>query len=109
MSKHTNKYWIKEKEFILLNLEYEILYDFLSLQRNVKYRWHIPPNTRVSEINRKFILKFYNQYYRNSIPKWYRQKMNKRERAKSKEILFQILNGKEICFVDNYKNGSNYW
>ena len=108
MSKHTNKHWLKEKEYLSLKEEYESLYDSLP-----RCRWRILPNSRVDEINRKFLYKFYNEDYghRYSAPKWFRKMLNKTQRAKSKQTLYKIVNIEgDYIFDDNYKDAAwLYW
>ncbi len=106
MSKHTNKYWRREKEFISLQMEYDYLYYSLT-----RINWRIPSNSRVDEINRKFQYKFYNEYSGrwNTSPKHYRKMLNRKQRKKSKQILYQLMNGKDICFEDNYRGCNWYW
>lgn len=108
MSKHANKHWLREKEFISLKMEYEYLYDTVPRTR----RWGGPiGTTRMEEINRKFLYKFYNEYHGkwNTAPRHYRKSLNKIQRAKAKQILHKILDGKEYCFEDNYRGCSWYW
>ena len=48
MSKHTNKHWLREKEYIFILQEEDFLYSTLS-----RYRFRVVPNKRLSEINYK--------------------------------------------------------
>lgn len=112
MSKHTNKHWLREKEFISLETEYSNLWD--TLQRSAfPRRWgRIMPNTRVEEINRKFRYKFYDEYYGHwhTAPKHYRKTLNRIQRARAKQTLYKMLNGDEnVNFEDNYKDCNWYW
>jgi hypothetical protein len=108
MSKHTNKHWLREKEFISLEMEYDYLCNSLPRAR----RWgRSLPNTRLEEIDRKLLYKFYNEHHGhwNTAPKHYRKMLNKIQRAKAKQILHKILDGKEPCFEDNYRGCNWYW
>ena len=103
MSKHTNKHWLREKEYISLNKEYD------STPRS---RWSRPQNSRLCEINERLRQKFHNEYngYFNSAPWWYRNMLNRRQRAKSKRVLHRIMKGDEnYIFEDNYKDAPWYW
>jgi len=108
MSKHTNKHWLREKEYNSLKTEYNCLYDMVP-----RYRWRLLPNTRVEEVNRKFLYKFYSEEYgvRGSAPKWFRKMLNKTQRAKSKQTLYKITHIEgDFVFEDNYKNAAwLYW
>ncbi len=106
MSKHTNKYWLREKEYISLRLEEDYLYHTLS-----RYRWRTLPNKRLSEIEGKLEHKFFNEYrgkYRTA-PKWYRKMLNRSQRAKSKQTLYRELQGYDVSYEDNYKDCAWYW
>ena len=108
MSKHTNKHWLREKEYISLKKEYNRLYD--SIPRYPK--WRSPQNSRLDEINEKLNQKFYNEYngYFKSAPWWYRNMLNRIQRAKSKQVLHRIMKGDEnYIFEDNYKDAPWYW
>lgn len=109
MSKHTNKHWLREKEYYSLKIEYDQIWKNL-----ITIRWRpIMTSSRYEEIRRKFYYKFYNEFYGygQSAPKHYRKYLNKQQRAKSKRNLYNIVyKDKEICFEDNYKNAAyNYW
>lgn len=107
MSKHANKHWLREKEFISLKIEHDYLYD--TTPRT--HYWRRIQTTRLEEINRKFLYKFYNEYRGkwNTAPKHYRKSLNKIQRAKSKQVLRKVLSGKEPCFEDNYRGCNWYW
>jgi len=107
MSKHTNKHWLREKEYLSFKTEDSALYDSLP-----RCRYRILPNTRVEEINRKFRYKFHNEEYGkyNTAPKWYRKMLNRIQRAKSKQTLYKVINiDDDFVFEDNYKDASWYW
>ena len=79
MSKHTNKHWLREKEYTSLQREENFLYSTLSI-----YRWRVVSNKRLSEIDYKLNHTFFNEYrgkYRNA-PKWYRKMLNRTKRSK---------------------------
>ncbi len=102
MSKHTNKHWLREKEFRLLRREY----DYLS--RYCKYS----QNSRLREVDEKLNQKFHNEHngYFNSAPWWYRNMLNRSQRAKSKQVLHRTMRDDVIyIFEDNYKGSSWYW
>lgn len=106
MSKHSNKHWIREKEFISLKMEEELLWDTLP-----RSRWRILPDSRFKEVNRKLLYKFYNEMYGkfHTAPKWYRKMKNKIQRAKSKQTLYRLLNDRDVSFEDNYRDAPWYW
>jgi len=106
MSKHTNKHWLREKEYISILQEEDFLYSTLS-----RYRFRVVPNKRLSEINYKLNHKFFNEYrgkYRTA-PKWYRKMLNRTQRAKSKQTLYRDLQGYDVSYEDNYKDCAWYW
>lgn len=108
MSKHTNKYWLREKELISLKMEHDYLYDTAPRAR----RWGYPiPSTRIEEIDRKLLYKFYDEYHGKwkTSPRYYRKMLNKKQRSKAKKILHNILDGKDYCFEDNYRGCNWYW
>lgn len=108
MSKHTNKHWLREKEYISLKKEHDYIYD--STPRYPK--WSRPQNSRLCEINERLRQKFHNEYngYFNSAPWWYRNMLNRAQRAKSKQVLHRIMKGDEnYIFEDNYKDAPWYW
>jgi hypothetical protein len=107
MSKHTNKHWLREKEFISLKTEHSDLW--VSLPR---VRWRLMPNTRMEEIDRKLLYKFYNEYHGhwNTAPKHYRKSLNRIQRAKAKQVLHRLLKGDDdFIFEDNYRGCNWYW
>jgi len=107
MSKHTNKHWLREKEFISLNQELDHLYD---TSPRTRFR-RVIPSTRMAEINGKLEHKFFNEYrgkYKTA-PKWYRKMLNRSQRAKSKQTLYRDIKGYDVCYEDNYKGCSWYW
>jgi len=106
MSKHTNKHWLREKEYISLVREEHHLYSTLC-----RYRWRITPNQRLAEVDEKLKQKFFNESrgkYRTA-PKWYRKVLNRSQRAKSKQTLYRELQGYDVSYEDNYKNCAWYW
>jgi hypothetical protein len=107
MSKHLNKHWIREKEFISLNLELDFLYDSNIGPHGFRFR---VSNSRISEIDNKLIAKFYNEYhgrYRTP-PKHYKRLLNKRLRAKSKMTLFKLINISDNYVFEDRPDGS-WW
>jgi cation transport regulator ChaB len=109
MSKHNNKHWLREKEYISLKKELEYLHDITP-----RYpRWRQPQNSRLSEVKEKLSQKFYNEYngYFNSAPWWYRNMLNRAQRAKSKQVLHKIIKGDDenYIFEDIYKDAHWYW
>jgi hypothetical protein len=104
MSKHTNKHWLREKEFISLEMELDLLWTTLPLVR--EYGWRREPNTRVEEINKKINLKFYNFRRNNTAPKWFRKTLNRRRRYISKRTIYKG----DYLFDDNYKDAAwRFW
>jgi hypothetical protein len=104
MSKHTNKHWLREKEFRSLKNERD------STPRYPK--WSRPQSSRLCEINERLSQKFYNEYHGwfHTAPWWYRNMLNRRQRAKSKIILYKLINiSDDFVFDDNYKDGPWYW
>lgn len=109
MSKHTNKHWLREKEYFSLKLEYYALCDDLP---RVRY-YRVLPDTKVEEINRRFIYKFYDKEYctYDNAPKKFRKMLNRIQRSKSKRVLGKIIRfDSDFQFEDNYKNAAwLYW
>ena len=101
MRKHNNKYWLKEKEYLSLESEY----------RSLDTRWPYMKTTRMSEVERKFLYKFFDLRFVYNAPKWYRKLLNQEQRSKQKRILYQIINvNGDLNFEDNYKDASwRYW
>lgn len=102
MSKHTNKYWIREKEFISLKKERDILLWELRLYSS----------NRLKYIDKKLNHKFFNEYrgMYHTAPWYYRNMLNRRQRYKSKKVVHKILKGQEdVLFEDNYKDAPWYW
>lgn len=106
MSKHSNKYWLKEKEYISLKIESDSLWNERCYYRNyVK-------SVREEEICRKFLYKFFEMehHYLKTAPKWYRKHLNQIQRTKQKRVIYKIVNGKyDYVFEDNYKDAPWYW
>lgn len=60
-----------------------------------------------SEINSKF---YNNKRWRKNAPKKFRKHLNKKQRAKSKQILHNIVyKNCDLEFVDNYRNANWLW
>jgi len=98
MSRHGNKYWIREKEYYTLKkIYYDLYYPYSS--------------TAESEIDRRLHSKFWNEFcgFFNTAPKRYRKLLNRRQRAKARIALHNLMKGKEISFEDNYKDCNWYW
>mgnify|MGYP006890185154 CR=1 FL=1 len=103
--KHLNKHWLREKEYISLKKEIDLIYYETFRSSRVK-------STRASEIDRKLCFKFYNETHGmyHTAPKWYRKMKNRIQRAKSKQTLYKIINtGEDYAFEDNYKDCPWYW
>ena len=99
MSKHLNKHWLYEKEFISLHNEY-YSYDSCGFRLET---------TREREIYSRITNKFYNLYKMRNAPKSFRKVRNKSQQAKSKQILIKILKGYDTEFEDNYKDAFWYY
>ena len=107
MSKHTNKHWLREKEFISLKMEYDFL-------RNITVRSHryrslddSVESTRIQEVIRSLNNKFHNEYNGGKAPRWYRNMLNRKQRAKSKLILYKTINIEgDYIFDDNFKDAA---
>lgn len=73
------------------------------------------PILEQEEAEIKYILytKFYHESrnYRRSrkAPKHFRKTLNKSQKSKSKQALFNIMNGKDCEFVDNYSGADWLW
>jgi hypothetical protein len=110
MSRHSNKYWLREKEFISLNIEYDRLW-----KNNTFDHWVPSPNsTYWDEIRRRFRYKFYNEYYGrwNTSPHWYRNTLNRKQRQRSRNSIRKLTMGEmgeDVIFIDNYRGCNNYW
>jgi len=103
MSKHTNKNWLREKEFISLKKERDSIYN------STRYKYS---NSRLTETTERLSQKFYNEYHGwfHTAPWWYRNMLNRRQRAKSKIIIYKLINiSDDFVFDDNYKDGPWYW
>ena len=105
MKKYTNKYWLREKEFISLIIEEDYIYSMIG-----GYRYRIIPNQRLVEIKEKLHQKFYNEYVRRNYdsPKWYKKIQKRTHRYKSKRNLNMELCGYDVLY-DSYKCGNRYW
>jgi hypothetical protein len=98
MRKHGNKYWLREKEYRML--------------KGIYYSLYYPHSSAAeSEIGRRLNFKFYDEFcgFFNTAPKRYRKLLNRRQRARSKQVLHRMLDGKEAIFEDNYKDCAWYW
>ena len=108
MSKHTNKYWIREKEYISLMKEDAELWKIRCENRNYRN-----PSKREIEIDSILVSKFYNEHNGryNTAPKWYRKMLNRIQRAKSKQALYNLIanDNDDYIFEGNYKDCSWYW
>lgn len=65
-----------------------------------------------SEIRRRIDFDFYNENnHMSGSPSWFRRRLNKSQKAKSKQTLYNIMyNGDEdATFEDNYKSASWLW
>ena len=109
MSKHTNKHWIREKEYISLINERGRIWDSTTTN---KWSSRFTTNSRLSYVERKLEHKFFNEYsgrYQTA-PWWYRNMLNRRQRSKSKQVIHKILKGyDDYTFEDNYKDAPWYW
>lgn len=98
MRKHQNKHWLREKEYRLLkNLYYS---DFYCSRTSTE-----------AEMEEILNSKFWNEFcgFYKTAPKHYRKRLNRIQRAKSKQKLFRELKGYEVSYEDNYKDCSWYW
>src|ERR1017187_896792 len=88
MSRHANKYWLREKEFISLNIEYD---RFWKINSYDYWRWH-PNSTYWEEIRKKLRHKFYNEYRGrwNTSQHGYRNTLNRKQRQKSKNSVRRV-------------------
>ena len=110
MSKHTNKHWLREKEYISLIKERDLLWDYLPRYRRLYSNNR--SNSRLVYINQRLEHKFFNEYCGkyHTAPWWYRNMLNRSQRAKSKQSLHRIIKGDEnVIFEDNYRNAPWYW
>lgn len=111
MSKHTNKHWLREKEFRSLKNERDSIYN--STGHDAFHRkYDRYSNSRLTETTERLSQKFYNEYHGwfHTAPWWYRNMLNRRQRAKSKIILYKLINiSDDFVFDDNYKDGPWYW
>ena len=110
MSNHTNKLWLREKEYISLIKERRMIWDSLPRYRRL-YSGN-RTNSRLVYINQKLEHKFFNEFrgMYHTAPWWYRNMLNRSQRAKSKLVLHKIMKGDEdYIFEDNYKDAPWYW
>ena len=110
MSKHTNKHWLREKEYTSLIKERDLIWD--SLPRYRRLYSNNRSNSRLVYINQRLEHKFFNEYCGkyHTAPWWYRNMLNRSQRAKSKKSLHRIMKGDEdVIFEDRYKDASWYW
>lgn len=98
MGKHGNKYWLREKEYRMLKSAYYDLY-------------YLSSSPAESEIGRRLHFRFYDEFcgFFNTAPKRYRKMLNRRQRARSRQSLRRLVEGKDAIFEDNYKDCSWYW
>lgn len=98
MSRHSNKHWLREKEYYILK---KIYYDL----------YYLHSSSAEAEINGRLHRKFWNEFcgFFNTAPKKYRKQLNRRQRAKAKQVLHEIMSGKEKPFEDNYRDCNWYW
>lgn len=106
MKRHNNKYWKKEKEYISLLNQLDLLCDIHPV-----FRWRISGDSQIERIRRKLRLDFYGLYYgwTNTAPKHYRKYLNKKRRKSSKNTLRRELMGYDVSYDNNYKDASWYW
>lgn len=104
MKRHNNKHWKKEKYYISLLMELDRLYDI----SDFKNRKH---NSEINRVKRKLKYNFYGLYYgwASTAPKRYRKQLNRCRRKKSKNTLKRELQGYQVSYDDNYKDGPWYW
>lgn len=108
MSKHNNKYWIREKLYFILCRQYDI-------SRRTRANTFLSNREIDSGSNIKLLdrlrTKFYNEYrgFYKSSPKDCRNVLNRRQRYKSKNSLFKEIRGFDVIYEDNYKDASWYW
>ena len=109
MSKHTNKHWLREKEYISLKIEHSIIW------KEFSYSWKCrgySTDSRMGEIRIR-LKNFYNEergQYRTA-PHWYRNMLNRRQRAKSRIVLYKtiMIEDYDYVFQDNYRDAPWYW
>lgn len=111
MSRHTNKYWVREKEFISLKNEQSHLWITLPKAAINRIFGRPMPSTRLKEVERKLRNKFYDEYHGrwHTSPRCHRKMLNKIQRAKSKQTIHKILRGDSVVFSDGYRGCNWYW
>jgi len=109
ISKHNNKYWIREKEFRSLLREINFIID----SKLYRYYSDRKTNSKVVELE-SIIYTKYNMYFGKlytTIPKPIRRGIHKSIRSRSKnEIKKYITDGKDILInnIDYKKDNSKY-
>ena len=106
MSKHLNKYFLKEKEYLNLIKEKNFIINFI---RSRRYFRLVYTNSRLMEIESKLNTKFvcyyysYSYYKRNPL----RKKINKMVRLKNKKQLRDFMIYDKDVVYDKYP--CEYW
>lgn len=102
MKRYNNKHWKKEKYYISLLMELDRLHYL--------YGWRTS-NSEIDRVKRKIKNEFYGLYYGwgSTAPKRYRKQLNRCRRKKSKNTLKRELQGYQVSYDDNYKDGPWYW
>lgn len=102
MKRHDNKHWKREKYYISLLTELDRLHDLCG--------W-LSSNSEIDRVKRKLKYEFYGLYYgwTSTAPKKYRNQLNRCRRKKSKNTLKRELQGYQVSYDDNYKDGPWYW
>jgi hypothetical protein len=106
MSKHLNKYYLREKEYLNLIREKNFIINYTRTRRYFRL---IYTNTRLYEIDKKLNTKFISYYWTNRYYKknTLKKKINKIIRLKNKKQLRDfILYDKDVVY-DKYP--CRYW
>jgi hypothetical protein len=105
MSKHLNKYFLKEKEYLSLIKEKNFIINFIRSRRYFR----IYTNSRLMEIEKKLNTKFVTYYYSYSSYKKnpLKKKINKMIRLKNKKQLRDYMIYDKDVLYDKYP--CKYW
>jgi len=107
MSKHNNKYWLREKQYRSLLKERESIWDETTWRYGLRSQ-----HKRLQEIYEILKQRFYDEEYGwyQTAPKHYRKTLNRIQRAKQKQVMHKIISGEEnFVFEDSYKDAPWYW
>jgi hypothetical protein len=108
MSKHNNIHWIKQREYYRLEKYSQYTTDFEYLTGNF-----LITSSEYAEVSKKLNVLFYDKKCRcenySKAPKYFRKKLNRTQRYKSKRNIRKILNGENDKLTPRYKGADYDW